>query len=53
MAIRKFGVEHQKVELDPADEQGLSKTALHRIADLEEDPDSDEVQGNWTPPEGL
>lgn len=48
MSIRKFGAEPQpQVEVDPEDEQGLSKTALRKLAQEEITEDDDPE------PEGL
>lgn len=50
MGFRKFGTsDEQTTSVDEQDQQGLSKSAMRRIADMKDDPDThrwDDEGGN-------
>jgi hypothetical protein len=45
MPLRKFGVEHGTVEVDQEDPQGLSRTAMSRLAAAEPAEDAPAAEG--------
>jgi hypothetical protein len=45
MSMRKYGVEHQRVQLDEKDPQGLSKTALSGLETAEDLPEVESASG--------
>lgn len=54
MALRKFGIERGRPQVDQEDPQGLSKTALHALEGeepLDDEPSTDEAQKPAQSPE--